>query len=582
MIDMSVNESPQFCDVCLNRDLNKTAEEYCPQCEEVLCRECRDHHKISRSSKSHKTITVNKYNRLPYFIKRIKHNCEEHDFVLEFFCKSHDSLCCKICSISAHKECKEIIFIEDFLTPSKGLPLVALDNIEKVLKNLESNISSAIKDRNRNLTDLREQQRVIAKLIKEKRQEINTLLDNFEEALLEKASSLEKEYSQKIEDVIAKLNEEKQKVDEIKKDIESVKSYATNLQIFIGSKLLEENVSTNEFNVKKLYDDGSFNDVIIECTFNEKLDQFIKDINAFGNMRVDNSEKHVSFSWKGDKSAQIYQPISGAKSVENINVKIVHKINVGRDGLSGCVVSESGNMLFLIAHENSLMKYLPNGEFYSELHINIAPSNIGYGLAVVDSNTIAVSTGGSDPHKIYFIDINNAAVHQVFDLKDFCFGLSYHNGSLMCCTYDKGVQIFKIPKRFTRVQLLPIATGSFSYNYVTSNDNSIFHSNCHTNSVVCYEYNGQVKWSYSDSLLRKPYGITLDSHSNIYVAGSDSNNIVVISPDGKQAKELIRASDGLSKPHAVFFHKTKNVLLVANYNEVAFLFDVQCSKHFAD
>ncbi|XP_063418458.1 tripartite motif-containing protein 2-like [Mytilus trossulus] len=579
---MAANESPQFCDVCLNRDLNKTAEEYCQQCEEVLCRECGDHHKISRSSKSHKTITVEKYNRLPSFIKKIKHNCEEHDFVLEFFCKSHDSLCCKICSITAHKACKEIMFIEDILTPSKGHPSVALDNIEKVLKNLESNISSAIKDRNRNLTDLREQKRVITEQIKEKRQEINKLLDNFEKALLEKASALETEYCQKTEEVIAKLIEGKQKVDEIKNDVESVKSFASNLQIFIGSKSFEESVSTNELNVQKLYDDGSLNNVTMECTFNEKLEQFIKEINAFGDMRVDNSEKHVSFPWKSYTSAQIFKPISGAKSVENISVKILRKINIGRNGITGCAMSESGNMLFLVAHKNSLMKYSSNGEFQSELHINTAPSNIGYDLAVVDSNTIAVSTGGNSPNQIYLIDMNNAEIRQNVDLETFCYGLCYHNGSLICCTYDKGIQIFENQKNFTRMLVLPTATKSFGYTYITSNGNSIFHSNCRNNSVVCYDYNGQVKWTYCDSLLRKPYGITVDSYSNIYVAGFESNNIVVISSDGKQAKELIGASDGLSKPHAVFVHKTKNVILCANHDGVAFLFDVSCSKHSAD
>lgn len=571
---MAAIESPQLCDVCLNRDLNKTAEEYCPQCEEVLCGECRDHHKISRSSKSHKTITVDKYNRLPSFIKKIKHNCEEHDFVLEFFCKSHDSLCCKICSITAHKACKEIMFIEDFLTPSKGHPSVALDNIEKVLKNLESNISSAIKDRNRNVIDLREQKQVIAEQIKEKRQEINILLDNFEEALLEKASALETEFCLKIEEVIAKLNEEKRKVDEIKKDVESVKSFASNLQILLGSKSFEENVSTNELKVQKLYDDGSLNNVIMKCTFNEKLEQFIKEINSFGDMRMDNSEKHVSLSWKGDKSAQIFKPMTGDKLIENINVRLVRQISIDGNNLTGCALSENGNMLFLIEHKNSLMKYSSNGEFHSELHITTAPSDIGYDLAVVDSNTIAVSTGGNFPHKIYLIDMNNAKIRQNVHLNDFCYGLSYHNGSLMCCTYNQGIQIFDKLNKFTRTQILPNTPGSIYHTYVTSNENSIYHSNCHDDSVVCYDYNGQVKWKYTDSMLRKPYGITLDSNSNIYVAGFYSNNIVVISKDGKQTKELIGASDGISNPRAIHFDENKNLLLVTNYNKVAFLYDV--------
>ncbi|CAG2186799.1 unnamed protein product [Mytilus edulis] len=233
---MATKEIATFCDICLIRDLNKLAEEFCPQCEEVLCGDCRNHHKISKSSKSHQTISIGKYNKLPSFIKQIKHTCEEHDCSLEFYCKSHDSLCCKLCLISGHKECKETIFIEDFLTPSLGHQSAALANVEKVLKDLGDNISFAIKDRNRNMKELREQKRVIVEKIKEKRQEINTVLDNLEGVLLDEVSEIENEYCQKIDEVIAKLKDEIKKVDEIKGDVDSVKLFGSNLQIFMGNK----------------------------------------------------------------------------------------------------------------------------------------------------------------------------------------------------------------------------------------------------------------------------------------------------------------------------------------------------------
>ncbi|XP_071150334.1 transcription intermediary factor 1-alpha-like [Mytilus edulis] len=376
---MSSNDNTPFCDICQHRDLNKSAEEYCPQCEEALCGDCTEHHNISKSTKSHQTISIEKYNKLPSFIKQISHNCQEHGCILELYCKSHDYFCCKICSISAHKECKEIIYIEDFLTPSKGYQSVALDNIEKVLKKLESNISSTIKDRKRNLTELREQKRVNSEHIKDKRNEINVLLDHLEEELLEKVSALEKTNCEKIAQVVTKLEDEKEKVEGIQKDVESVKMFASNLQIFMGTKAFQESISTNEINVQQIYDNGSLNNVTMKCSFNEKLEGFIKHIKTFGDVEIDNSEKHVSFSWKGDKSAQILKPKSVAKSIETIHVRL------------GC---------------------------------------------------------------------------------------------------------------------------------------------------------------------------------------SDSNNVVVISPDGKQAKELIGASDKLTNPRALFFHKTKHLLLVANYNNGASVYDV--------
>ncbi|CAG2186794.1 unnamed protein product [Mytilus edulis] len=568
---MATNESVLLCDVCQNRHLNKSAEDYCPQCEELLCRECRDHHKASKLLKSHQTITVDKYNKLPSFIKQISHNCEEHDYFLEFYCKSHDALCCKLCLISGHKECKETIFIEDFLKPLTGHQSAALDNIEKVLQDLQNNICSAIKDRNRNLNELREQKRVIGEQIKEKRKEINTLLDHLEEELLEKVSALEKTNCRKIEEIITKLEDEKEKVEGIQKDVESVKMFASDLQIFMGTKAFQESISTNEINVQQVYDNGSLNNVTMKCTFNEKLEGFIKHIKTFGDVEIDNNEKHVSFSWKGDISAQIFKPKSVAKSIETINVRLERKITIDCDGLSGCAVSESGHMLFLQAYSNRMMKYTPHGEFISESPINPEASGIGYDLEVIDSYTVAVSSGGID-HNINLIDMDSAKLRQVFNSGDYSYGLSHHNGSFICCTYVKGIKIYD--KSNQNFRLLPNAPLHVGYTYVTSNENFIFHSNYHDNSVVCYDYNGQIQWKYSDSLLRKPYGITLDSNSNIYVAGFDSNNIVVISPDGKQAKELIGFSDGLSNPGAIHFDKTQNLLLVANYNKAAFLFRV--------
>lgn len=575
--DMATNEIASCCNICLTRDLNKLTEEYCPQCEEALCGDCIHHHKISKSTKSHQTISLEKYNKLPSFIKQIKHNCEEHDCFLEFYCKCHDSLCCKRCLISSHKECKETIFIEDFLTPSTGYHSVALENIEKALKDLETNICSAIKDRKRNLTELREERQKISEQIKEKRQEINTCLDNLEDALLENASAMENEYCLKINKMIVKLEDEKKRIDEIKKDFESVKMFASNLQIFMGTKAFQENVSTNEMNVQVLYDNGNLNNLTMECTFNDKLEELRNEIKAFGDIKVNNCDKHTSFSWKGDKSAQLYKFISGAKSIANINAKLVRKINIDVNYPSGCAILEDGNMLFLEEHENNLMKYAPNGEIRSKSRFNLISDLIGYDLAVIDSNTVAVSSGGNPPYQITVIDItcSNAEACQIIEMGGYSYGLNYHNGLFICCISEKGIHIFdRLQNKLTNVRKLHNAPLKVIDTYVTSNDHFIFHSNCYEHSVVCYDFNGQVQWIYSDSLLRKPCGITLDSYSNIYVAGFDSNNIVVISPGGKQAKELIGSSDGLSNPRAIHFDKTKNLLLIANYNNAAFLFRV--------
>jgi hypothetical protein len=42
-------------------------------------------------------------------------------------------------------------------------------------------------------------------------------------------------------------------------------------------------------------------------------------------------------------------------------------------------------------------------------------------------------------------------------------------------------------------------------------------------------------------------GIALDKNRNVYVAGKRTNNVVVLSPDGKNCKQILTKSDGLNK-----------------------------------
>jgi sugar lactone lactonase YvrE len=40
-------------------------------------------------------------------------------------------------------------------------------------------------------------------------------------------------------------------------------------------------------------------------------------------------------------------------------------------------------------------------------------------------------------------------------------------------------------------------------------------------------------------------GIAFDKNKNLYVAGRSTNNVVVLSPDGSNCREILTQSDGL-------------------------------------
>ena len=80
-------------------------------------------------------------------------------------------------------------------------------------------------------------------------------------------------------------------------------------------------------------------------------------------------------------------------------------------------------------------------------------------------------------------------------------------------------------------------------------------------------------WEFKDvSVLKDPWGVTVDNNSNVYVTSVSSNEIVVIEPDGREGRQLISSEDGLNSPIGLYFDKSKNCLLVTNYRGPAFLY----------
>ena len=114
------------------------------------------------------------------------------------------------------------------------------------------------------------------------------------------------------------------------------------------------------------------------------------------------------------------------------------------------------------------------------------------------------------------------------------------------------------------------------YAYITEHDGKIYHTNHRTNAVTCRTINGQIMWEFSNqTCLNEPGGIAVDSFGNIYVVGDNPVSLVVISPNGKQYRQLLGKQKSLNKPTGLSFNKSTNQLLVANLDGHACLFDVE-------
>ena len=111
--------------------------------------------------------------------------------------------------------------------------------------------------------------------------------------------------------------------------------------------------------------------------------------------------------------------------------------------------------------------------------------------------------------------------------------------------------------------------------FVTTFGDKIFQTNKINNSVACYTINGEKLWEFKDeSVLGEPLGVAVDNNCNIYVTFYYYNKVIVLSPDGKQWRQLLDQNDVMSGPYAIYTDKTTNNILITNYYGSALMYDI--------
>ena len=120
---------------------NIEAISYCFKCQKYLCNKCINYHK--NLFDDHPINNLDKITE-----ETFSGFCQEenHNLILEYFCKTHNKLCCALCICKIkgkgkgqHKDC-DICFIEEIKEEKKSK-----DNI-KSLEELSKNLEEAIKN----------------------------------------------------------------------------------------------------------------------------------------------------------------------------------------------------------------------------------------------------------------------------------------------------------------------------------------------------------------------------------------------------------------------------------------------------
>ena len=250
---------------------------YCQDCEIFICNKCANYHQ--GLFENHRITNINGEKDIFFDICKEKN----HPMKLEFFCKTHNKLCCAACiakidtnGYGQHKDC-DVCIIEDIKEEKKNK---LKDNI-KYLEDLYNNLNEAIKEL-----------KILFDKIEERKEDLKSKIQNIftkiRTALNEREDELLLEVDNKYNDLYGNENiikESERLPNKVKLSLEKGKSIDSDLDknklsSFINNCIMiEESIKNINMINDSIQKCKSNNNVNIEFNIqNENLDTFLKSI----------------------------------------------------------------------------------------------------------------------------------------------------------------------------------------------------------------------------------------------------------------------------------------------------------------
>jgi hypothetical protein len=558
------NQSDEkFCSLCDPSPIK--AMNWCSECDDFLCSDCLKHHKSSKSSTNHSTMSLEDYRELPTVVQTLNYHCEDHDEKLDLFCPVHNRPCCIRCVLTSHTTCAGVAPLKDFVPNFKSAP--AMLDLEQTLKELGSFVKRLTDDKEENIKEILTLKKEMCEEIHKIRKSLNNHLDQLQQTLIGSINRTVDDITLQLGDVKNSLIEIENKTSDIALEFIKIKEHASDLQTFLSLPHFISKVHDEEKNVEKLGSEDKLNRKII--IFSARIDDIIK-MNSIGDVGVEDIKSDVAYVKEKEKQAQIVGPLT-TRTNARINLKLLKEIDVKVENPSsiiiGCTILDNGKVLFCEFNSTEFIDRVTlndsNGNFIRTVQ-GLSPHDVSFfDITSIDTNTIAVSTGTC----ISIVNIDPQSIlHKIENTND-CYGITHCDGKLYYCHEKEGIRQFDMK---TNTNELLVSTDIGKFSHISRDGNKLLYIS-DTETVSCYDMNGKHMWSFNDtSLLHKPRGIVVDSDGFVFVAGKQTGNIVVISPDGNSAKEVYQ----ISVPRAMWYDKNENKILLCHTDRKASWFQI--------
>ncbi|CAC5425071.1 unnamed protein product [Mytilus coruscus] len=326
---MATNSTTSICGICDFRQVTKPSVIWCSECDEGLCKDCTEHHSISKATRGHSAVSIDKYKKLPPSILAITQTCKSHNEKFHLYCHKHDCPCCKKCIVETHNECKELFDIDDVVKDVKSSN--AFVDIELTLAEISENLKRIRKDREQNLTSIKETREKIDSEIKMTKLKIVSYLDKLQEKILKKLNKTEKSESIRIHKLLTAVQQADKDVTEYQNNIANIKQHASDLQAFIALKQIEHDVDEKDKFIQTLVNSKDLNQAVLSWKISSDVKNVNTSISTFGEIVVESKSSDITIARRKNKQAQtmVSNPVlktvnTGDELMNSKRIKINH------------------------------------------------------------------------------------------------------------------------------------------------------------------------------------------------------------------------------------------------------------------
>lgn len=562
------------CSPCKETEKIVSAEKFCFDCQEYLCKCCSGIIHSLKLLKTHcildmETGTESEETDLTRMLTNY-FTCSRHsDKTVTHICHEDDDLCCINCIIENHRHCEGVTELKDPVTHSNTKTDVS--KVKGQIQNGFLQIKAITDFRKDNMTENKEKIELINVQVREIRTKLNTVFDALEESIQSETKALAKSITIDADNESKALEVKKKRLTAFLSLVEKIETEGSDSQMFVILYNIRSKIIEIEEEIREVGNNCSRHELSLQIT--EKLNGLMKvspnDSSELATIKeglsevtLPNCRKKVSLlNSRAEKIAEhdIELKPSPVGSPTYCGVSTYHK--------SQLILTDNYNLLCCLT-DNSY-KATATCRLKENYGIPFCVTNVKHALIAISipkSQRICFLSIQKDPENIHIIGSVNTRLtpKALFGMKNGNIAVSWNNPvafGILAFSCNFYVPSYK-EKVFLDHDTAGRSFKSFDYMAVDEERSHVIQPCKTDNAVYCFDFCGNPKFSYKHEKLACPNGVACDGQGNIYICDQSSSSIHVVSAEGVGTRVI---TEGCPRtPLAIAFHSDGIQFAVTN------------------